>query len=257
MSRPSDDNTTVEPRPTPDPEPPPDSSPDPGPGWRSALVDAGRRAYPPVLAAVGLLVLLVGIGRLITDTGFGAAVGDADIALLQWTAGLRTPALDTASVWLSNVASTNAVLVTGLLVAIAASALLRRWWPAVLMAAGLLGELVVFLNSATLVARPRPAVPHLDPALPPTTSFPSGHTAAAVCLYGGLAAIVLVASRGWWRWVVLALAVLAVLAVAGSRVYRAAHHPSDVLGGALLGVVWLVVVTRAVRPRELPSAPVD
>jgi undecaprenyl-diphosphatase len=245
----------VEPRTAPDTEPPPDpapdSYPDADPGRRSELVDAARRAHPPVLAAVGLLVLLVGIGRLITSTGFGAAVGDADIALLQWTAGLRTPAMDTASVRLTDIASTNPVLVTGLLVAAVASAVLRRWWPAVLMAAALLGELVVFLDSATLVARPRPAVPHLDPALPPTTSFPSGHTAAAVCLYGGLAAIVLVAARGWWRWLVLALAVLAVVAVAASRVYRAAHHPSAVLGGALLGAVWLVVVTRAVRPGRL------
>jgi membrane-associated phospholipid phosphatase len=255
VSRPPDDSTAVEPRPAPDTEPPPDSSyDDVDHGWRSQLVDAARRAHPPVLAAVGLLVLMVGIGRLITDTGFGAGVVDADIALLQWTAGLRTPDLDTASVWLSDAASTNPVLVTGLLVAAVASAVLRRWWPAVLMAAALLGELVVFLDSATLVARPRPAVPHLDGALPPTTSFPSGHTAAAVCLYGGLAAVVLVATRGWWRWLVLALAVLAVLAVAASRVYRAAHHPSDVLGGALLGVVWLIVVTRTVAPVALSGS---
>jgi undecaprenyl-diphosphatase len=245
-----DDSPVVEPRPAPAAEPRPDPALDAELGWRAELVDAVRRAHPLVLAAVGLFALLVAIGRLIAHTGVGAVVTGADVAVLRWIAGLRTPDLDAASVRMSDVATTNTTIIAGLVVAIVASVVLRRVWPAVLMAAALVGELVVFLDSATLVARPRPPVPHLDPVLPPTTSFPSGHTAAAVCLYGGLATIVVLTARGWWRWLVVALAVLAVLAVAFARVYRAAHHPSDVLAGALLGVLWLVVVTRTVRPRE-------
>jgi undecaprenyl-diphosphatase len=240
-----DDSTLVE---VPAPDSPPAGSPAAVPGWRAQLVDAARRAHVPVLAAVGLFALLVAVGRLIAHTGFGAVVTGADIAVLQWIAPLRTPWLDAASVYMSDAATTNTTILAGLLVAIVASAVLRRVWPAVLMAAALVGELVVFLDSATLVARPRPPVPHLDPVLPPTTSFPSGHTAAAVCLYGGLATIVMLTARGWWRWLVVAVAVVAVLAVAFARVYRAAHHPTDVLAGAFLGVLWLTVITRTVRP---------
>jgi membrane-associated phospholipid phosphatase len=225
-------------------------------GRRSALAEVGRRALVLVVAGGLLFVLMLGIGLLLTRTAFGSAVGGADIALLQWVVDHRVPALDTATVWLADIASTTTVLVAGLLVAVVASLVLRHWWPAVLMAVALVGELLIFLNSAILVGRPRPPVSHLDPALPATSSFPSGHTAAAVCLYGGLAVIVLLTANDWWRWLVLALAVLAALAVGGARIYRAAHHPSDVLGGALLGVVWLLVTTRAVSPGPLrPGAP--
>jgi membrane-associated phospholipid phosphatase len=64
----------------------------------------------------------------------------------------------------------------------------------------------------------------------------------------------LMTARDWWRWLVLALAVVAVLAVGGARIYRAAHHPSDVLGGALLGIVGRLVTARAVSPGPLRPA---
>ena len=54
----------------------------------------------------------------------------------------------------------------------------------------ILGELFVFLLVTNTVGRPRPPVPRLDQA-PPTSSFPSGHTAAAVALYGCIALVVL------------------------------------------------------------------
>jgi undecaprenyl-diphosphatase len=38
--------------------------------------------------------------------------------------------------------------------------------------------------------------------------------------------------------------------VALSRVYRGMHYPSDVLAGALLGVLWLSLVTRTFLPHR-------
>jgi len=48
------------------------------------------------------------------------------------------------------------------------------------------GETGLFLLASVIVHRFRPGIPHLDGA-PPTSSFPSGHTAATIALACGLA----------------------------------------------------------------------
>jgi undecaprenyl-diphosphatase len=220
----------------------PDSAARPSPAARF-----GRRLAALLAFGLGLFGLLLGVGFLLVRTPFGADVGRADLDALHWLGAQRTPGLDAVTNVASDLASTTVVLVAGLVVAVAAALRLRHWWPFALMAVALLGELALFLNSAIIVGRPRPPVEHLDGALPPTSSFPSGHTAAAVCLYGGLAAIVLLVTRAWWRWLLLAVAVLVVVGVAFARVYRGAHNPSDVLGGLMLAVPWLLGTTWAVR----------
>ena len=74
-------------------------------------------------------------------------------------------------------------------------------------------------------------------------SFPSGHSATAMTLYGLLGY--------WWIrrlrktcvrecWVGVAAATL-ILLVGFSRMYLGVHYLSDVLGGYLLGICWLII----------------
>jgi membrane-associated phospholipid phosphatase len=99
------------------------------------------------------------------------------------------------------------------------------------------------------VHRPRPTVTHLD-AAPPTSSFPSGHTGAAVALYVGLAVVLLqLTRRSAHRAVTVAAAtVLCVVpvVVALSRVYRGMHFVTDVIAGALAGGLWMAIVVGTV-----------
>ena len=122
----------------------------------------------------------------------------------------------------------------------------RRLRSALVIVTVLVGEVLIFLAATAVVGRPRPPVAHLDATLPPTSSFPSGHTAAAVCLYGAVAALVLRGTQAWWRWLVLAVAVVLVGAVAFARLYRGAHHPTDVLASMAFAVPWLLVTLRLV-----------
>ncbi len=76
---------------------------------------------------------------------------------------------------------------------------------------------------------------------PLTSSFPSGHASAAAC------AAILVADR---RHPVASL-IIGVLAtaVSASRIHVRIHHASDVVGGALIGGAFAVLVRRVLPLR--------
>jgi membrane-associated phospholipid phosphatase len=77
---------------------------------------------------------------------------------------------------------------------------------------------------------------------------PSGHTAAAAVVYGGLLA--LSAPRGWRTPLLAAAAALAIaVLIGGSRIALGVHSRSDVLVGALLGVAGAVLLARLAGPR--------
>jgi undecaprenyl-diphosphatase len=203
----------------------------------------------PWLAAARLVVSFVliagamfGIGKLITSHPPAF-----DETVPRWLATHRTPQLNTISYYLSQAGSTRWILAVGLVIVPLALALIGRWRPAVFVVVAMFGELALFVSVATIVHRARPPVTHLDGHLP-TSSFPSGHTAATMCLYGALAILVVPRTRGLWRWLAVAVAVLMPALVAWSRMYRGEHHPLDVAGGILLALLWLAAVTFALQP---------
>jgi undecaprenyl-diphosphatase len=81
-------------------------------------------------------------------------------------------------------------------------------------------------------------------------SFPSGHSATAMAVYGGLALAIVLAGDGAGRWVrpgrrrtvVFAGLTVAVVLVMIAMLVRSAHWISDIVGGAALGAAWLATV---------------
>jgi len=123
---------------------------------------------------------------------------------------------------------------------------LGRWRESMFLLAAIVGEVLIFVAITLVIHRPRPPVHRLD-VVPPTSSFPSGHTAASIVLYAGLAIIALrTSTRRWLRVLAVCAAVLIPIGVAFSRLYRGMHYPTDVLAGALLAFLWLTVTVSVV-----------
>lgn len=101
--------------------------------------------------------------------------------------------------------------------------------------------------------RIRPEHLHVGP-LEPGFSYPSGHSAGSILVYGILAWLL---TRDWparRRWLAFGLAILMAVLIATTRVLLQVHYLSDVVGGLLLGGGILLLAMVWIRSRERQQA---
>lgn len=219
-----------------------------------------------VLPALGAIAFLTAAGRAVRLLGGDDPAEDRAVRALQGARG-HGPNDDPAAPagpggspgprepvdrvtaplsWYSGVPQTiaNAAIWCGF-----AWALTHDRRSAVAPAAALALETACFVAAAALVGRPRPARVWRPEPPHATSSFPSGHTAAAFALHGTLADLL---DRHGVRSARLLGPLLRYVmpgAIAFSRVFRGQHHISDTVAGAVLGR-WSAGVVR----RELLSS---
>jgi membrane-associated phospholipid phosphatase len=154
----------------------------------------------------------------------------------------------------SGLADTTTCIAVAAVMVVVLRLWLGRWWESIVTVVAIQGELLIFLVITATVHRARPTVPHLD-AAPPTSSYPSGHTGAAVALYGCLAIIVYRnVARRWLAGMIIAPLLALPFIVGLSRIYRGMHFATDVLAGAVAGGLWLAVVVIVLLVRRQSSA---
>ena len=96
--------------------------------------------------------------------------------------------------------------------------------------------------------RARPEILYDGVTAPAFHAFPSGHTGKTVAVYGMLIWTWMRSAAGWFEKL-LALALLVFLAtvVPLGRMTMGVHWPTDIIGGWLLGAIWLVYLIVALR----------
>ena len=204
-----------------------------------------RRVVKEIVTGyVAVSAALIAVGMFLTRVIEHSALMAWDTRVVRDLSMHRTAeSIDWSSRW-SFLADAPPIVAVGAAAALIC-ALRRRWLLALWIAVVLTLELAVFLTVSYTVGRARPEVAHLG-SVPSTGSFPSGHIAATIVLYGTIALLVHLITpnrlaRGVaWIWTVLAAAM-----VGWARMYRGMHHPLDVVAGALLGAAICVVGWRA------------
>jgi membrane-associated phospholipid phosphatase len=224
----------------------------PAPAEGELLPHPWAKAAEILVGWVLVFGLLYVVGYALTRWAPGTWLGRFDDGVPRWLQTFRTPALDHLSRLWSKAGDTHAILAVSLVFCPLALALWRQWRPVLFLVLTMLGEITLFLLSAAATGRPRPPVEHLDGQMP-TSSFPSGHIAATLCLWTAIAIVSMPRIRQWWRWAILAPAIVMPAGVALSRMYRGMHHPTDVLGAGLLAACWLTVLCWTVRPNAHPE----
>jgi len=203
-----------------------------------------------LVPAACLVAVMVGLGYLVTEVLPSTAIGKWDAEVPRRLVEYRQQEGISESKLITSLSETPTIVALTALAAAVFRWKFGRWRESLVVIYAVVGETGIFMATTLLIDRPRPSVPKLD-AAPPTSSFPSGHTAAAVCFYGAIAAIIIWHTRHRWIKVVAVVVCAAVpLTIGGSRVYRGMHYPTDVLVGGLLGAIWLTVVIVYVRTHD-------
>jgi undecaprenyl-diphosphatase len=186
--------------------------------------------------APGIVIWLaiVGLGLLITGPLKSIDLAEDDVAEAL-SRGRTEPWNGLTDIW-SRIGNTEYVIA----VCVVAVGLLlwrtRDWRLAAVPAIAISLQATIFVIATHVVGRLRPPVLPLD-ASPPTSSYPSGHVGASTALY--ISFLLLAGQRlepRWRRTFVVAVCAALPLLVGYARLYRGAHHLSDVAVGLLNGL---------------------
>jgi undecaprenyl-diphosphatase len=191
------------------------------------------------------LFFVLSVLLVCTDARCGPTLFDQ--ALLTLAQRWRTPQLDqffSIITW----GGSLKVLAPVALALMTLIAVRRGYRHALFLGAALAGASILCHGAKLLVLRPRPALFEALTAMPEDFAFPSAHTAQAAAF--GLAACMVARSISTSKFVSLcSIAAGAVALVGLSRIYLQVHYPTDVLAGAVMGVLWVMGLWAFMMPR--------
>ncbi|HET6421828.1 MAG TPA: LssY C-terminal domain-containing protein [Geobacteraceae bacterium] len=202
-----------------------------------------------LVAFIYILLLLMGVIEDIVTSDTIVTV-DRNIENLLFL--YRDPALVKVFLWITVFGRLNIILVLALAVLIILWLRDRVSFIAPLLIT-LSGSYLFVILGKEALHRPRPvglAVYHEY-----FFSFPSGHATIATAVYGYLVYYLWTETEAWKnRLNILFTAGIAIAAVGFSRMYLGAHFLSDIIGGFLLGLLWLIIGICVRELREPPPA---
>jgi membrane-associated phospholipid phosphatase len=203
-----------------------------------AAIVLGYTALVGFVVALGLMLT-----RLLLPIGGFAAWEEG---INQWLADHRNRTLEHLS-WIGSTLAGGVVIPVVVAAFLVVFLALRHWRLAAFVLFVISVESGTYRATTLLVHRERPTVHRLE-SLPVDASFPSGHTAAALALFGGLLLVLMSRIRSATVTVVaMGLLVVIPLFVAWARMYRGMHHLTDSVAGVLLGIGALIVTVFAAR----------
>ena len=225
-------------------------------GRRVPATWAATLSEGPVLAVLAA-ALIFGVWAffgILEDVMMGDPITGLDQVVYRRLQSLRQPGNDSVFVALTEMGDSR-VVVPASLAAFAGLVWLRRWRAAQFLTLAIAGTAVFVGGVKHYIHRPRPVAIYDGVA---QYSFPSGHAAMSMVLYGALAILLIHGAPPRWRRPIASAALTLILLISFSRIYLGAHWLSDVLAGLAFGIAWLsalaIVYLRA-NPDAVPAKP--
>ncbi len=124
---------------------------------------------------------------------------------------------------------------------------MQRIHDAILLLGGLGGASILVHLLKLVFARPRPQVDEMLVAMPNDFSFPSAHTAQAVAFALAFAMVISKNFSGVELYSVWILLAFTAGLLGYSRIYLKVHYISDVIAGAVLGIIWVLLFAMFIK----------
>ena len=206
----------------------------------------GTATVTVVVGFAALVAILIVFGS-IAEAVRAQEVFGLDTWATPFLHGIASPGLDALMNALTDIGS-SLVIVPILFVVGAWLLRKQRYGAAHFLSVASVGSLVLQGTMKVFFARPRPHLDWVQQVLS-DYSFPSGHTMSAVIFYVALALVLWSVFGRRIGLIALAIAATLTFGVSVSRIYLGYHYLTDVVGGLLAGIAWLLVVGAAFRAR--------
>lgn len=116
----------------------------------------------------------------------------------------------------------------------------------------LLGITIINNLIKVIIARPRPEINKL--VTETGYSFPSGHSMVSMAFYGYLIYLIYrYIENKYIKWLLIVLLSILICLIGISRIYLGVHYTSDVLGGFLLSISYLVVYISLIKNLKIKN----
>lgn len=194
-----------------------------------------------VILLIGLALVSFGAWSFVTITGNlqSQYFTDFDATVSDYITSFRNPTLTLFFKYITDVGDIYGYLIILSLITFVLLYYFKSWKYAV----QLLSVLILAVSSNVflkhLIQRERPITDHLVTVK--TLSYPSGHAMTAMAFYGFLIYLLFTLKiKVGYKYALILLCVFLILSIGISRIYLGVHYPSDILGGFIAGLIWVV-----------------
>jgi undecaprenyl-diphosphatase len=194
---------------------------------------------PLTLLGVAFLYILLLLGGVIEDVVSADSIVELDSRIENLLFAFRDPLLVKVFLWITLLAKAKIALCVALFLVVVFFLRNQRGFilPLAITVAG-----SGMFNLLGKVAFHRQRPPGVAVYAETSFSFPSEHSTIAAALYGFAVYYLWRRSATWGRRLnILFTGIFLVVAIGFSRLYLGVHFLSDVLGGYLLGLLWLII----------------
>lgn len=194
-----------------------------------------------VTVAIALILVVGGINIFIelTETLTTDVLVGIDHNITQYVLSFRSPPLTQYFLFMTYLGDVYGYLIVLAIYVVISIFMLKKWKYVGQTALVLLLATVSNMVLKRFVDRARPSIEHMVSV--ETLSYPSGHAMSAMAFYGFLIFLIFKLNiNKYYKYGFLGLLALIILSIGISRIYLGVHYPSDIAGGYIAGLIWVI-----------------